>query len=265
MLSETGGASSLLLVDVGNTSTTLGLARNGKIRRTGRVPTHVTDPDRAYRRAILRLVGSHRVGDAILCSVVPTRNPVWLRVLRALCGRKPVIVSHRITLGIPIRYPRPQTIGADRLANAAAAVSIGKRPAIIADFGTALTFDLVAKDGAYLGGVIAPGLPLMIDYLAERTALLPRISMEGRIGRWGRSTEEAMRLGAVVGYRGMVREILDHLLRAFPGTRPHLFATGGYASRALKGLGMPIQIDPHLTLKGLIYIHHLNRQGSRQP
>ncbi len=253
----------LILVDVGNTSCTLGLAVNGQIRRTGRVPTHVPHPLLAYRKAVETLLRNRPAQDAVLCSVVPAKDRSWFRVLQSLTDRRPLCVSTQIDLGIKIRYPHPESIGADRLANATAAVELLGAPAIVADFGTALTFDVIAPDGAYVGGVIAPGLPLMTHYLAERTALLPHITLDGRFGPWGRSTVEAMRIGALVGYRGMVREILAHLMSAFPGSHPRLAATGGYARRALKGLTLSILIDPHLTLKGLVRIHRLNRCAPR--
>lgn len=250
---------SLLLIDVGNTSCTLGLAIDGQIRRTSRVLTHTPHPLQAYGDAVRKLLGKQPVQDAVLCSVVPSKDRIWIKTLRGCTGCIPLQVSTRINLGIAIRYPRPESIGADRLANASAVVELLGAPAIVADFGTALTFDVIAPDAAYVGGVIAPGLPLMTHYLAERTALLPQITLSGRFGGWGRSTVEAMRIGAVVGYRGMVREILEHLCRAFPGSHPHLAATGGYAERALKGLKRTILIDPHLTLKGLVRIYRLNR------
>jgi type III pantothenate kinase len=129
---------------------------------------------------------------------------------------------------------------------------------IVADFGTALTFDIVSAAGAYIGGVIAPGLPLMADYFSERTALLPHIDLRGRIGRVGRSTEDAMRIGARIGYRGMVRETVAYLRRDAREANAALCATGGYAKWVLKGTGMPFTIDPNLTLKGLGAIWALN-------
>jgi type III pantothenate kinase len=170
-------------------------------------------------------------------------------------------VNHRLRLGVTIAYPHPATIGADRLANASAAAAFYGVPVIVADFGTALTFDIVSRRGAYIGGVIAPGLPLMTDYLAERTALLPHIALEGRLQRIGRSTVAAMRIGALVGYRGMVREIVAHIQRGMSERQVTLVATGGYAARALRGIGFPITIDPDLTLKGLIHIRSLNKSA----
>lgn len=263
-MTEKCSESNLILVDVGNTSCSLGLVVNGRIRRMGRVQTHVASPYDAYQDCIRHLLQKRYAQDSVLCSVVPKKNRTWTRVLREATGRLPLCVSTAINLGIKIRYPAPETIGADRLANATAVVELLGAPAIVADFGTALTFDIIAPDGAYVGGVIAPGLPLMTHYLAERTALLPQITLEGRIGRWGHSTAEAMRIGAQIGYRGMVREIWDYLSKAFPGYRPKLAVTGGYATRALKGIAPSIYKDSQLTLKGLIRIHRLNRCPSQK-
>jgi type III pantothenate kinase len=149
-----------------------------------------------------------------------------------------------------IDYPKPETIGADRLADAAGAVSRYGAPVLVMDFGTALTAAVVTKDRVWRGGVIAPGFPLMRDYLFERTAKLPRMRIgSGKAPRIGRSTEEAMRFGALVGYRGMVREIVSELRRNFKCDFK-LVATGGFAKWVLKDLDLPFVIDPTLTLYG---------------
>ena len=128
---------------------------------------------------------------------------------------------------------------------------------IVADFGTALTFDVVTADLRYVGGVITPGLPLMTDYLYERTALLPRVELEGPCPKLGRSTMQAMRIGAQIGYRGIVREIVSYL-QASMKCEFKLVATGGYAGWALKEAGMPFIIDQELTLYGLGCIFERN-------
>jgi type III pantothenate kinase len=149
-----------------------------------------------------------------------------------------------------IDYPKPETIGADRLADAAGAVARYGAPVLVMDFGTALTAAVVTSDRVWRGGVIAPGFPLMRDYLFERTAKLPRMELgRGAAPKIGRSTEGAMRFGALVGYRGMVREIAETLRRNF-GEDFKLVATGGFARWALRGAGMPFAIDPTLTLFG---------------
>ena len=151
---------------------------------------------------------------------------------------------------VALDYPRPETIGADRLADAAGAVSRYGAPVLVMDFGTALTAAVVTKDRVWRGGVIAPGFPLMRDYLFERTAKLPRMKMgTGKAPKIGRSTEEAMRFGALVGYRGMVREIVATLKRNFKEDF-RLVATGGFAKWVLNDLDLPFTIDPTLTLYG---------------
>ena len=151
---------------------------------------------------------------------------------------------------LQLDYPKPETIGADRLADAAGAVSRYGAPVLVMDFGTALTAAVVTSDCVWRGGVIAPGFPLMRDYLFERTAKLPRMKIgSGRAPKIGRSTEEAMRFGALVGYRGMVREIVAELKKNFK-TDFRLVATGGFAKWVLKDLDLPFVIDPTLTLYG---------------
>jgi len=132
-------------------------------------------------------------------------------------------------------------------------------PLIVADFGTALTFDVVSPERAYIGGIIAPGLPLMTDYLYEKTALLPRVKAGGQVAGIGRSTREAIRSGAKIGYRGIVREITNELLKTL-GRKTRLVATGGFARWVLADSNIPYLIDPTLTLFGLGRLFELNRE-----
>ncbi len=255
----------VLLADIGNTSVTLGLAQAGRIGRVRRVPTRsARPPDMAA--ALADLVRGRPVAGAVFCSVVPGCNRDWLRALHAAAGSPPLVVTHRLALGVRLEYPNPASIGADRLANACGAAHRYGWPVVVADFGTALTFDVVA-DGAYQGGLIVPGVPLMTDYLAEKTALLPRLRLDRYRGLppagrartvIGKSTRQAMAIGARLGYLGMVREIFARLRQALPGRPPCLCATGGYAAWVLRGSELPVRFDPHLTLYGLARIHELN-------
>ncbi|MEI6516900.1 MAG: type III pantothenate kinase [bacterium] len=247
------------VIDVGNTSTHVGVVKGRRILKQGRMPTRDGRDERNITALLRRVAGKRVVSDAVLCSVVPGLNPLWSQVITKLCGASPMVVDHTIRLNFTVDYPRPETIGADRLADAAAAWDRYKGAVIVADFGTALTFDVITGDGRYTGGVIAPGLPLMTDYLAERTALLPQIRLSNRFSAVGRSTDEAMRIGAMVGYRGMVREILGHIRAGMKERRVRFCATGGYAGLALKGLETPVEILPELTLEGLVRIRELNR------
>lgn len=257
----------IIVVDIGNMSTSFALARAGRITAINRLPTHGSS-QLMIRRCLMELARGYRIRDAAVCSVVPRQNRLWIRELKRLTGRSPLLVHHRLKMDIAIDYPRPATIGADRLANACAATKRYGTPVIVADFGTALTFDIVSRDRSYIGGVIAPGLPLMTDYLADRTALLPRIRLsdEGKQATafWrrsviGKSTVQAMLIGARLGYTGMVREIFSRLKQSLREPRIRLCATGGYAAWALAGSGLHVPIDPDLTLDGIRRIYELNR------
>ena len=261
----------VIVVDIGNTSTTLGLARAGRITGIGRISGISRLPTWTARRvdvtaALARLTRNRGIAGAILCSVVPERNRLWLREMQAVSGRQPLMVHHRMKLGLRIEYPNPASIGADRLANACGAAHRYGSPVIVADFGTALTFDVV-DDNAYMGGIIVPGLPLMTDYLAEKTALLPHLQLDRYHGIplnlrampvIGKSTRQAMAIGARLGYIGMVREIFTRLQRSLKNRAVCLCATGGYAAWALAGCDLPVRIDPNLTLFGIARIYDLN-------
>lgn len=149
-----------------------------------------------------------------------------------------------------IDYPNPSQIGADRLANAAGVSSRHGVPAIIIDFGTAVTFDVISSEPAYCGGVIAPGLGAMSGYLTRKTALLPEIELEEPPSAIGKSTVHAMQVGAVIGYRGMVREILARIREELHGI-PKIIATGGDAAVIARGLPEIQVVDPDITLDGL--------------
>ena len=236
-----------IAVDVGNTSTAVGLWSDGRVTRI----SHIDGDMACAHDKAAALCGKGVCGISYL-SVVPKADRRW-RAFAKEMGLPFHQVTHRdfgaCDLGIKIDYPRPETIGADRLADAVAAVERHGAPVIVCDFGTAFTAAAVTADRVWRGGVIAPGFPLMRDYLFERTAKLPRMEIGGKCPKIGRSTEEAMRFGALVGYRGMVREIVTQLSRNF-GEDFGLVATGGFARWVLKDIGMPFAVDPTLTLHG---------------
>jgi len=249
------------VVDVGNTSTKWGVAGARRIFREYEFPTGRFIGARDAMAMIRRL--PRGLAGGIVSCVVPRALERVKRCFRALRTPQPLLVSAEMDLGIGIRYPAPQTIGADRLANSVAAVALYGAPAVVVDFGTAVTFDVISARGEYLGGVIAPGLEMMTDYLHERTALLPKVSLAAPRSAIGKSTEAAMRAGAVVGYRGLVREILGAVARemlggARRGRRPCVIATGGHSSLIAAGLPQIHHLNPRLTLEGLriLYCRH---------
>ncbi|MEY5025931.1 MAG: hypothetical protein RLZZ244_1459 [Verrucomicrobiota bacterium] len=244
---------SLLLIDNSNSFTKFALSRSGKIGKVHRLPTASLE-----KSSVLRLVGSWKFDAVVLCSVVPQKGDL----LEAALHAHPVLrVSHLSPLGFGIDYPQPASIGADRLANTAAAAALFASPAIVVDFGTAVSFDILSAKGDYLGGVIAPGLEAMTEYLHQRTALLPKISLLEPPGPIGKSTKHAMLAGAVYGYRGLVRQILEEVRKALPSRKaPTVIATGGYAELIAAGLPEIQHIHPTLTLEGLRIIgeNHLH-------
>ena len=252
-----------IVIDVGNTSTGIARYEDDRVSHISHVKGGIRKRPEACVRAMRRAAGRCADGAA-MASVVPATNAAWHRLVKRVAGVPLLVVTSRTPMQVRVDYPKPRSIGADRLANACGGVMRYGAPLIVADFGTALTFDVVTRDRRYVGGVIAPGLPLMTDYLYERTALLPHLRLGGACPRLGRSTTGAMRIGAHIGYRGMVREIVNHLRRSFR-TMPRLCATGGYARWAIEGLDMPFTIDPTLTLFGLGCINEANMYPGRLP
>ncbi len=160
--------------------------------------------------------------------------------------------------------PSPHTIGPDRLANAVAARHHFGAPVVVVDFGTAVTFDVVDRAGNYVGGIIAPGLAAMTDYLHEKTALLPRIRIREVRSPIGKSTEQAMLVGAVHGYRGLIRELIRELKRELKVRRLPVVATGGYARLIASKLPEITAVDPLLTLEGLRLVWQANQDRLSQ-
>jgi type III pantothenate kinase len=235
---------SWLLVDNSNTSTKFVLGDADRLLEwRGTLPTAEVSPE-----TLAPLLEGVVFQGALVGSVVPAKAEV---LLDFLSKRGPV---HRLgpdsPLGIGIDYPAPAQIGADRLANAVGVVRRHGAPAIVIDFGTAVTFDVVTAEPAWCGGVIAPGLGAMSEYLTRRTALLPQVELAEPPSAIGKSTVHAMQAGAVFGYRGLVKEILARLLAELPG-EPVIVATGGDAALIAQGVPEIQAVDPDLTLDGL--------------
>ena len=287
-------ADTIIVVDIGNTSTHVSLERAGRFLLTKRFSSFTSqNHTRRIVRRLLRFYASRsKINGAILCSVVPALGRVWLAELKRSVNGRVLQVNHKLNLGIKIDYPKPAKIGADRLANAVAAAEKYGAPVIVADFGTALTFDIVSAPGtrlaesaklalgeaspkagprqrrAYIGGIIAPGPMLFVEYLAAKTALLPSLSLstirkamlaKGKAPVIGKNTRQAMLIGLRLGYLGMVKEIISRMKREQGLKNARLCATGGYAGLILSKSGLAISIDPFLTLRGISRIYWLNR------
>ena len=240
----------ILLLDIGNTHTHLGLANRQRILRAREVPT-VDIRSGGLVQVLRSWLGGISIEGACLCSVVPKATGPARRAVYSVLDLQPEILGPDRLPGIEVRYPQPRTIGPDRLANAVAARHHFGAPVVVVDFGTAVTYDVVDGSSHYVGGIIAPGLAMMTDYLHERTALLPKVRIREPRRVIGRSTRQAMLSGAVLGYRGMIRELVVALRRevGIPGLP--VVATGGYAALVSRRLPEISSVRPHLTLEGL--------------
>jgi type III pantothenate kinase len=249
----------LLLFDIGNTHTHLGLATDSRVIKQSNIATREWFGGKAPAR-VKKFVGGKKITGAALCSVVPRATPLVRKTVLAAWNLHALELNAQTTRGVGIDYPRPKTIGADRLANSIAACKHFGAPVVVVDFGTAVTFDVVNAKGNYIGGIIAPGLAAMTDYLHEKTALLPRIHITEPKRVVGKSTESAMLAGAVYGYRGLVRELISELKRELKAKRLPVVATGGYAKLMAAGLPEISSIEPNLTLEGLRLVWQANQE-----
>ena len=240
----------ILLFDIGNTNTHLGLANSRRVVKQTDIPTDAWFKGTA-ESLLVRFIRGARLEGAALCSVVPRATPRVSRMVRRLWHLRCLELGPGTLRGVGVDYPQPHKIGPDRLANAVAARHRFGAPAVVVDFGTAVTFDVLDCAGNYVGGIIAPGLAAMTDYLHEKTALLPRIRIREPKSPIGRSTQEAMLVGAVHGYRGLVRELILELKRELKARRLPVVATGGYARLIASKLPEITAVDPLLTLEGL--------------
>jgi type III pantothenate kinase len=244
-------ATNYLLIDISNSFTKAAFGTRRRISQPQRIATKKLTT--AFLRSFLN---KRKIDMFVVCSVVPKKN----RAVKGAAGKRKVLwLSPRLKLGVGIAYPNPKTIGADRLANAAAVAALYGWPAIVVDFGTAVTFDIVSERKKYVGGVIAPGLEAMTNFLYQRTALLPRLSLREPRRAVGRSTIDAMMSGAVFGYRGLVREIIARIkAERFMRRKVYVIATGGYAELIAARLREIDAVHPNLTLEGLRIVANLN-------
>ncbi|MBI3417774.1 MAG: type III pantothenate kinase [Verrucomicrobia bacterium] len=247
----------ILIFDIGNTHTHLGLANAKRVLRQANIPT-ASWFDETADALVKKFLSRSNVEGAALCSVVPRATPLIQRAAKRFWKVDCLPLTPQTIRGVGIDYPKPETIGPDRLANAVAAKHHFGAPVVVVDFGTAVTFDVVNRAGNYAGGIIAPGLSAMTSYLHEKTALLPAIEIRETSAVIGKSTSEAMLVGAVHGYRGLVRELIGELKRELKCPRLPVIATGGCAKLIAAKLPEITTVSPLLTLEGLrlVWIAH---------
>ena len=253
----------LLVIDVGNTNTVLGLYDGKELIHDWRVRTVVDHTVDEYGMLILTLyknsrISSKAISDIIISCVVPP----MLNILESVCtkyfGVKPLIVGPGMKTGMPIFYDNPKEVGADRIVNAVAAYEKYRQALIIVDFGTATTFDYVSPKGEYMGGCIAPGIMISSEALFNRAAKLPRVELSKPRSVITKDTVSGMQAGIMFGYAGLVDGIVERM-KAEVSSEPLVVATGGLANVIAREAKHINVVDEMLTLDGLRIIFTRNR------
>ncbi len=253
----------LLAVDIGNTSTTLGVFDGEKLRATWHVATGVHRMADEYAALLLDLL--HQQGldtpdikAVALCSVVPPLISTFSELSQRYFHVSPMVVGAGVKTGVRIRMDNPREVGADRIADAAAAQHLYGGPVIIIDLGTATTFGIISEEGDYIGGVIATGIATAAEALFTRTAQLPRVELAHPKHVIGTNTVSAIQSGIIYGYASLVEGMLDRIQKELGG-KAKVVATGGYAE-LIAGVTKAIDVvNPDLTLIGLRLVYEMNK------
>ena len=252
----------LLTLDIGNTNITMGVFEGDTLKATWRISTDTGRLPDEYGLMLnqllpLRGLSLNEIEAVALCSVVPPLTPSFVELCQTYFGVSPLVVGAGTKTGIRVHYDNPRDVGADRIADATAALELYGGPAIIVDFGTATVFDAVSKDGEYLGGSIAPGMAVSADALFHSTAQLRRVELQRPPNVIGKNTVHAIQSGLVLGYTEMVKGMVARFDKELGGGSK-VIATGGLAGVVEKELDLFDAVDPNLTLTGLRLIYKMN-------
>jgi type III pantothenate kinase len=253
----------ILVFDVGNTNIVIGIFKGEELVTSWRI---ATDRRRTADELgmLLQNLFDYRgysfkdIEALVLSSVVPPLTPIIITMCRRYFGREPLVVGPGVRTGMPIRYENPREVGADRIVNAVAAAHIYGCPAIVVDFGTTTNYDVISREGEYLGGAIAPGVAISTEALFEHAAKLPRVELARPAQVIGKNTVASMQSGIYFGFVGQVDAIVTRI-KAEIGQDAVVVATGGLARLIVEGTATVDHIEPNLTLYGLKLIYDRNR------
>ena len=248
----------LIVLDIGNTTVVTGLFNGERLEGRWRFSSRDQTSDEAGL-TLLGLLSSNGVDKggiegAILSSVVPRLEEVWRDALKNYLGVVPFIVTCDLDLGMRIEMDNPREVGADRLVNSVAAVSLCGYPVVSVALGTTLNLDVVSCEGAYIGGAIAPGLEVSMQTLFSKAAKLPQIALAPPGRAIGRNTVKAVQSGIIYGFAGLVDSLVRRVFEEL-GTSTQVVATGGHAEILAANSKTVTRLEPWLTLEGLRIIY----------
>ena len=253
----------LLAIDIGNTNVTLGVFDKEELRATWAIATDIKKTADEYAVFLMNLLPREGLvledidNISIACVVPPL-----LSTMEDMCTRyfktQPLVVGPGVKTGVRICTDNPREVGADRIVNVAAAMRLYGGPAIVIDFGTATTFDVLSKTGDYLGGAIAPGIVISAEALFTRASKLPRIELIPPEKAIGKNSVEAMQAGIMFGYAGLIENLVGRIRKEMGG-KAKVIATGGLSAVIASETQVIEIVDKNLTLVGLRLIHEMNR------
>ena len=252
----------LLAVDVGNTHTRLGLFAGGELAGTWELTTHerlTADEARMQLAQVFSTMDAPRPDGAILACVVPVLADPWRRALATACGCRPLGVGPGLKTGLRMRYDDPSEVGADRVADVVAAREAYGAPVVVVDLGTTTNFEVVDADGAFAGGIIAPGVALGARSLSAAAARLPMIELRAPAAVIGKNTRAAMQSGVVLGEVARIDGLLDAIAGEL-GTEAPVVVTGDGAASMASLLRHKAHVDDTLTLRGLWHLWRANQR-----
>jgi type III pantothenate kinase len=252
-----------LAIDIGNTNVTMGVFEGEKIRYTWRLETDIHKMPDEYAASLMALLQFRKIAmtdikEVALCSTVAPLIPIFVELLHDYFKISPIVVGPGVKTSIRIRYENPKEVGADRIVNTVAGFKLYGGPTIVVDLGTATTFDVISKEGDFIGGAIAPGPMTAAEALFSRTAALPRIQFVHPQKAIGTNTIGAMQSGIMFGYAGLVEGIVTHIEKEL-GEKATVVATGGFGAIFAAETDIFKVVNPDITLIGLKMIYEMNK------
>lgn len=249
----------LLTIDIGNTNITLGVFEDESILETFRLPSDKELPQEEYEILLHTLFKKYKITACIIASVVDELTRTLKHAADNVFHLNSIVLTNKLNLGINLKLKNPREAGADRIANACGAYMLYSKPAIIVDIGTATTFDILDKNGDFLGGVIMPGPNLQFRALNKSTSKLPKIDANTVDKAIGNNTADAILSGVIRGSACAIEGLIEQC-EAELSDRAVIIATGGYSSLISKYMNRQFDfVNPYLTLEGLRFLYELNK------